>query len=220
IHPAFAWDDDGWRGLDRDNVTLYELHVGTFTPEGTFRAATERLPQIAELGVAAIQVMPVADFAGDRNWGYDGVSLFAPSRAYGRPEDFRAFVNEAHRLGLGVVLDVVYNHFGPDGAYHAAFSPGYFTERHQTPWGAAINLDGPGSEHVREFFFQSAAQWLRDYHVDGFRLDAVHTLIDEGEPHFLAEFRDRTEAERRPGQPPPLLIAEEHRNLAHVVRPR
>ncbi|MPZ97805.1 MAG: malto-oligosyltrehalose trehalohydrolase [Dehalococcoidia bacterium] len=220
VDPAFDWTDEAWRGLDPQNTVLYELHVGTFTRKGTFAAAADALPAIAGLGVSAIQVMPVADFAGDRNWGYDGVALFAPSRAYGRPEDLRALVDRAHALGLGVVLDVVYNHFGPDGAYHSQFSPGYFTEGHHTPWGAAINLDAPGSEHVRGFFFESALHWLHEYHVDGFRLDAVHTLRDEGDPHFLAEFRDRTSAGRRAGQPAPFLLAEEHRNLAVVTRDR
>ncbi|MEX1021998.1 MAG: malto-oligosyltrehalose trehalohydrolase [Dehalococcoidia bacterium] len=220
VDPAFAWTDEGWRGLDRDAVTIYEMHVGTFTPEGTFAAAAARLDAVADLGVTAIQVMPVADFAGARNWGYDGVALFAPSRAYGRPEGLRALVDRAHALGLGVILDVVYNHFGPDGAYHAQFGQQYFTERHHTPWGAAINLDGPGSEAVRAFFIESALHWTHEYHVDGFRLDAVHTLIDDGPLHFLAEFRDRTAAGAREGQPPPFLLAEEHRNLAEVVRPR
>ncbi|MEX2099877.1 MAG: malto-oligosyltrehalose trehalohydrolase [Acidimicrobiia bacterium] len=220
IDPAFAWTDTGWRGLDPDNVTIYELHVGAFTPEGTFAAAAEMLPHVANLGVDAVEVMPVADFPGARNWGYDGVDLFAPSRAYGRPEDLRALVDRAHALGLGVILDVVYNHFGPDGAYQAQFSPDYFNEAHHTPWGAAINLDGSASEHVREFFFENARHWLHEYHVDGFRLDAVHTLIDESEPHFLAAFRDRTSDGRREGQPAPFLLAEEHRNIARVMRRR
>lgn len=220
VDPSFGWTDGGWHGLDRDNVTIYELHVGTFTAEGTFEAAAGRLDAIADLGVAAIEVMPVADFPGRWNWGYDGVALFAPARAYGRPEDFRALVDRAHALGLGVILDVVYNHFGPDGAYHRAFSDRYFTERHHTPWGAAINLDGEGSRHVRAFFIESALHWMHEYHVDGFRLDAVHALIDESPIHFLAEFRDATERYRREGQPPPFLLAEEHRNLAVVTRPR
>ncbi len=220
VDPSFAWTDDDWRGLDPDAVTIYELHVGTFTPEGTFAAAAARLEHVAKLGVAAIEVMPVADFPGARNWGYDGVSLFAPSRAYGRPEDLRALVDRAHAQGLGVILDVVYNHFGPDGAYHALFSDRYFAERHRTPWGAAINLDAPGSEHVRAFFIESALHWLHEYHVDGFRLDAVHTLIDDSARHFLAEFRDATGELRRDGQPPPFLLAEEHRNLAAVTTTR
>ncbi|MEX2446077.1 MAG: malto-oligosyltrehalose trehalohydrolase [Dehalococcoidia bacterium] len=220
VDPTHAWRDDAWPGLDRDHVVLYELHIGTFTPEGTFDAAARMLPHLADLGVTAVQVMPVADFAGDRNWGYDGVALYAPSRAYGRPEDLRAFVDAAHAAGIGVVLDVVYNHFGPSGAYHSQFTPRYFTEAHQTPWGAAINLDGPDSQHVRGFFFEHAFHWLHEYHVDGFRLDAVATLIDAGDPHYLAEYRDRTAAGRRTGQPPPFLLAEDSRNLAMVVQPR
>ena len=220
VDPRFEWTDGDWRGLDPDAVTIYELHVGTFTPEGTFASAADHLDHVADLGVTAIEVMPVADFPGRRNWGYDGVSLFAPSRAYGRPEDFRAFVDRAHALGLGVILDVVYNHFGPDGAYQGAYSDRYFTERHHTPWGAAINLDAPGSEHVRAYFIESALHWLHEYHVDGFRLDAVHTLIDDSPRHFLAEFRDVTAESRREGQPPPFLLAEEHRNLEIVTRAR
>ncbi len=220
IDPAYPWTDEGWGALDPDATVLYEMHIGAFTPEGTFAAAAERLEHLARLGVDAVQVMPVADFPGDHNWGYDGVALFAPSRANGRPEDLRAFVDRAHALGIGVVLDVVYNHFGPDGAYHSRFSPAYFTERHHTPWGAAINLDAPHSAEVRSFFIESALHWMHEYHVDGFRLDAVHTLIDESPTHFLAEYRERLDEQRPAGRPPPLLIAEEHRNLSMVVRPR
>lgn len=220
VDPAFAWTDGEWRGLDPDAAVLYELHVGTFTPEATYHAAADRLDHLAELGVTAIQVMPVADFPGRWNWGYDSVDLYAPSRAYGRPEDLQALVDRAHAMGLGVILDVVYNHFGPDGAYHERFSPAYFTERHRSPWGRGVNLDGEGSEHVRAFFIESALHWLHEFHVDGFRLDAVHVLMDDGPRHFLAEFRDRLDGQRREGQPSPFLLAEEHRNLAATVRPR
>jgi len=220
IDPSFEWTDSDWSGLDPDAVVIYEMHLGTFTPEGSYASAMSRLEEIADLGVTAIEIMPVADFPGERNWGYDGVSLFAPSRAYGRPEDLRALVDRAHALGLGVILDVVYNHFGPDGAYHSQFSSQYFTEDHHTPWGAAINLDREGSEHVRTFFIENALHWMHEYHFDGFRLDAVHTLIDESPLHFLAEYRDATADRRRDGQPPPFLLAEEHRNLAVVMRSR
>ena len=148
---SFVWTDDHWAGLDRDRLIIYELHVGTYTPQGTFAALTEQLLELAHLGVTAIQLMPIADFPGRWNWGYDGVAWWAPSRAYGRPDDLRRLVDEAHRLGLGVILDVVYNHFGPEGAYWRAFSPEYFTDRHKTPWGDAINYDGHGCSLVREF---------------------------------------------------------------------
>jgi maltooligosyltrehalose trehalohydrolase len=163
--------------------------------------------------------MPVADFPGRWNWGYDGVCLFAPARAYGRPEELRALVDEAHRLGLGVVLDVVYNHFGPDGAYLGSFSPQYFSERHRTPWGQAINLDGPSSASVRRFFVENALHWIHEYHMDGLRLDATHALRDDGERHFLAELAHECRERGRPGVPP-LLIAEDHRNLPILVRPQ
>ena len=220
VAPAFEWTDHEWHGLDPDAVVLYELHIGTFTEEGTFEAAAAQLEALVDLGVTAIQIMPVAAFPGRRNWGYDGVSLFAPCREYGHPDNFRVLVDRAHRLGLGVILDVVYNHFGPDGAYHAQFSHEYFTERHVTPWGAAINLDAPGSREVRRFIIENALHWIHEYHVDGLRLDAVHTLADDSQVHLLAELRDVTAAAHRPGQPPPFLVAEEHRNLVDVVRTR
>ena len=231
---AFAWSDAHWSGLSLPRLALYELHVGTFTDEGTFAAARERLPQLLDLGITAVELMPVADFPGDRNWGYDGVDLFAPARCYGRPDDLRALVDRAHELGLGIVLDVVYNHFGPDGNYLSAFSPEFFSARHQTPWGAAVNLDGPSSAAVREFFIANALHWIREYHVDGLRLDATHALIDEGPVHFLAELSARVGEESRTATPPSgarrddaevagapvLLIAEDHRNLAAMVRSR
>ncbi len=215
---AFRWTDDGWHGLDRDALAIYELHVGTFTREGTFAAATARLDELAELGVTAVQLLPVADFAGDRNWGYDGVDLFAPARCYGRPDDLRALVDRAHALGLGVILDVVYNHFGPDGAYQGTYARQYFNPRHHTPWGAAINLDGPGAGAVRGYFVESALHWLHEYHVDGFRLDATHALRDDGPRHFLAEYADAVHGART-GRGRPVVIAEDHRNLDTVVRP-
>ena len=215
---AFPWTDGGWQGLALEDAVTYELHAGTFTPEGTFASATGALPRLAELGVTAIQLMPVADFAGDRNWGYDGVALFAPARCYGTPGDLRMLVDRAHGLGLAVILDAVYNHFGPDGAYHAAFSKAYFNEHHHTLWGAAINLDGPGSEAVRAFFIESAEHWLHEYHVDGFRLDSTHALIDTGPRHFLAEYNERVHASTTRVHPP-LVIAEDHRNLKSVLEP-
>lgn len=167
---TYVWSDQAWQGVTLAEAIMYELHVGTFTPQGTFAGVTERLPYLADLGMTVIELMPVADFPGSHNWGYDGVSLFAPSRAYGTPDDLRRLVDTAHRLRLSVLLDVVYNHFGPDGAYASVFSPFYRSTRHRSPWGAAVNLDGEGSEHVREFFIENALHWVHEYHVDGLRL--------------------------------------------------
>ncbi len=213
---AFPWSDGGWPGLDPATLVLYELHVGTFSPEGTFAGAEARLPRLRELGVTAVELMPVADFPGRRNWGYDGVSLFAPARCYGEPDDLRRLVDEAHRLGLGVFLDVVYNHLGPAGNYLSAFSPFYFTSRHRTPWGDALDFDGEQSGPVRDFFAENALHWIREYHVDGLRLDATHAIHDGSGRHVLAEIaaRVRSEAGR-----PALLVAEDERNLAVMVRP-
>jgi maltooligosyltrehalose trehalohydrolase len=213
---AFNWTDAGWSGLDLSEVVFYELHVGTFSPEGTFDGVRTRLPRLAELGVSAIELMPVADFAGLRNWGYDGVALFAPARCYGAPDDLRRLVDAAHALGLGVFLDVVYNHLGPDGAYLSAFSPDYFTDRHQTPWGAAVNFDGDGSTMVREFFIENARHWVLEYHLDGLRLDATHAIADDSPTHFLAELSERVHASA--GDRRVLVVAEDHRNLNWMVR--
>jgi maltooligosyltrehalose trehalohydrolase len=218
VDPAsYAWSDSGWRGRTLAEAVIYELHVGTFTPAGTFAAAAGRLPYLRDLGVTAVELMPVADFPGWRNWGYDGVALFAPARCYGRPDDLRRLVDGAHALRLAVIQDVVYNHFGPDGAYQGAFSPYYFSDRHSTPWGRAINLDGPHSERVREYFLENAAHWIREYHVDGLRLDATHALVDESPRHFLAELAAHARAQGEDRRV--LVIAEDHRNLAHMVRP-
>ncbi|MBX7111340.1 MAG: malto-oligosyltrehalose trehalohydrolase [Dehalococcoidia bacterium] len=218
IDPTFPWSDADWPGIPLTDLVTYELHLGAFTPQGSFAAAAEALPRLAELGVTAIQLLPVADFAGSRGWGYDGVALFAPARCYGRPEELRGLVDRAHALGLAVILDVVYNHFGPDGAYHAEFSRQYFNSAHHTLWGSAVNLDGPGSEAVRDFFVESARHWLHEYHVDGFRLDSTHALVDGGPRHFLAEYaaavHDATPRTHRP-----LVIAEDHRNLSALLLP-
>jgi len=159
---AFEWSDRDWRGVPLERAVIYELHAGTFTPAGTFAGVTERLPDLADLGVTVVELMPVADFPGSRNWGYDGVSLFAPSRQYGTPDDLRRLVDAAHGLGLAVLLDVVYNHFGPDGAYSTVFSPFYRSSRHQSPWGAAINFDGEQSGPVRAFCIENALHWVKD----------------------------------------------------------
>jgi maltooligosyltrehalose trehalohydrolase len=213
---AYTWSDGGWRGVRPADLVLYELHVGTFTPEGTFASAADRLEHVAALGATAVELMPVADFAGTRNWGYDGVALFAPSRAYGRPDDLRRLVDRAHALGLAVILDVVYNHLGPEGAYLPQFHPDYLTDRHQTPWGGAVNLDAPGSEIVRTFIIDSAVHWIREYHVDGLRLDATHTLVDESGRHVVEELA--AEARRQAGRPI-VVHAEDHRNLNAIVQP-
>ncbi len=211
---AFAWTDDGWRGRSARELIVYELHVGTFSPAGTFAGARERLPLLRDLGVTAIELMPVADFPGSRNWGYDGVCLFAPSRAYGRPDDLRALVDAAHRLGLAVFLDVVYNHLGPEGAYLPEFIPRYLTDAHETPWGGAVNLDRDGSRLVRDFIVANAAHWVREYHLDGLRLDATHALVDESPTHILREIGDAARAAS------PWVVhvhAEDHRNLAALI---
>lgn len=216
IDPTFRWTDHDWRAPGRDALVFYELHVGTFSPDGTFRGAMDRLPYLAQLGVTAIELMPVGDFPGNRNWGYDGVSIFAPARCYGTPDDLRRLVNAAHQHGLAVFLDVVYNHFGPDGAYANAFSPYYFTDKHQSPWGQGVNLDGPHSEEVRNFFMANALQWVNEYHMDGLRLDATHALQDESPRQFLEEFTTTVRA--RAGRPV-TFIAEDHRNLSQLLRP-
>ncbi len=215
---AFAWSDDAWRGVELRDLALYEVHVGTLTREGTFAAAADRLPYLRELGVTAIELMPVAAFAGRWNWGYDGVCLFAPASCYGAPDDLRRLVDAAHTLGLGVLLDVVYNHFGPDGAYVGRFGPSYFSATHHTPWGAAVNLDGDGADAVRQFFIENALHWLHEYHVDGLRFDATHALIDDSPTHLLSELAGRVRASIR-GRTV-LLTAEDDRNLAAIVRPQ
>jgi maltooligosyltrehalose trehalohydrolase len=183
----YEWRASSWRGRPWHEAVIYELHVGAFTPQGTFAAARERLAGLAALGVTAIELMPVADFPGARNWGYDGVLPFAPDASYGRPEELKALVDEAHRLGLMVLLDVVYNHLGPDGNYLHAYCPQFFNPQRQTPWGAAINFDGTDSRTVREFFVHNALYWLEEYALDGLRLDAVHALLDDSGLHIVDE---------------------------------
>jgi maltooligosyltrehalose trehalohydrolase len=214
---AFRWTDASWRGIPIDQAVFYELHVGTFSPAGTFDGVRARLADLASLGVTAIELMPVADFPGDRNWGYDGVSLYAPARCYGPPDDLRRLVNAAHALGLAVILDVVYNHFGPDGAYGFTFSPYYASTRHTSPWGAAVNFDGDGSDHVRTFVIENALHWLHEYHLDGLRLDATHAIADDSPRHVLSELALRVRASV--SDRTTLLIAEDDRNLAAIVRP-
>jgi malto-oligosyltrehalose trehalohydrolase len=183
---AYRWLTPAWRGRPWSEAVLYELHVGTFTRQGTFRGAIEKLDHLAALGITAIELMPIADFPGRRNWGYDGVLWFAPDASYGRPEDLKAFVDAAHARGLMVFLDVVYNHFGPVGNHLAAYAPQFFTARHKTPWGDAINYDGADSGPVREFAIHNALYWIDEYCLDGLRLDAVHAIAD-GSPRHVAE---------------------------------
>jgi maltooligosyltrehalose trehalohydrolase len=217
---AFAWTDDGWQGVEPDDLIIYELHVGTFTPEGTFDAAIGRLDELVELGVTAIEPMPVASFPGSRNWGYDGVALFAPQASYGGPEGLRRLVDAAHARGLGVILDVVYNHLGPEGNYLPAFTSGrYFTDRHRTPWGDAVNFDGSDSAPVREFVIQNALHWAHEYHADGLRLDATHAIVDDSPVHVLAEMATRVRESLPPGRCF-VFIAEDERNERRVVLPQ
>jgi 1,4-alpha-glucan branching enzyme/maltooligosyltrehalose trehalohydrolase len=190
---AFAWDA-GWSGRPWRDVVLYELHVGAFTPEGTFDAAAARLPELAALGITAIELMPLAAFPGRFGWGYDGVLPFAPHAAYGTPQELKAFIQQAHRLDLMVLLDVVYNHFGPQGNYLHRYAPQFFSRTRSSPWGAAINFDGPGSRWVREFFIRNAVHWTTEYRFDGLRLDAVHAIADDSRPHVLEELSARVRA--------------------------
>ncbi|QFY45114.1 malto-oligosyltrehalose trehalohydrolase [Candidatus Methylospira mobilis] len=184
---AFVWKDDDWHGRPWHEAVIYELHLGAFTAEGGYTAAIQRLDYLAELGVTAVELMPVADFPGARNWGYDGVLQFAPDHSYGTPDELKALVQAAHARGLMVLLDVVYNHFGPDGNYLHTYAPQFFTERHHTPWGAAINFDGRDSRTVRDFYIHNALYWLDEYHLDGLRLDAVHAIADDSRPDILEE---------------------------------
>jgi maltooligosyltrehalose trehalohydrolase len=183
----FGWTDEAWRGCSAEGQVVYEMHVGTFTPEGTWAAAIDKLAGLAELGVTILEVMPVADFPGRFGWGYDGVNMFAPTRLYGEPDDFRRFVDRAHALGIGVILDVVYNHVGPDGNHLKAFAPAYFTDRYKNEWGEALNFDGADAGPVREFFLANAGYWIDEFHMDGLRLDATQQIFDASPTHILTE---------------------------------
>jgi maltooligosyltrehalose trehalohydrolase len=212
----FPWTDTAWRGRSLEDLVIYELHVGTFTPEGTFDGVVEHLGGLRDLGVTAIELMPVAPFPGTRNWGYDGVSLFAVQESYGGPTGLRRLVDAAHGAGLAVLLDVVYNHLGPEGNYLDQFGP-YFTDRYRTPWGPAVNFDGPGSEAVRRFFVENAVQWVRDFRLDGLRLDAIHSIFDGSARHVLAELAAaaRAAAPDRPVH----VIGESNANDVRVITP-
>jgi malto-oligosyltrehalose trehalohydrolase len=214
---AYQWNDGGWRGRPWHEVVLYELHVGTFTPTGNYQGVIDRLDHLVDLGITAIELMPVADWPGTRNWGYDGVYLFAPDSRYGRPEDLKRLIDSAHACGLMVYLDVVYNHFGPEGNYLYRYAPQFFTDRHHTPWGAAINFDGPGSRTVRDFFLSNAMFWLREYHIDGLRIDAVHAIYDGSQPDFVTELAANirsTIGSRRKVH----VVLENHGNTARFLR--
>jgi maltooligosyltrehalose trehalohydrolase len=206
---SYAWKDAAWKGRPWEEVVLYELHVGTATPEGTYAALADKLEDLCDLGVTAIELLPIADFKGTRNWGYDGVLPYAPDAAYGRPDDLKRLVDRAHEFGLMVFLDVVYNHFGPAGNYLNAYAKTFFTERHPTPWGAGINVDGKESGRVvRDFFFENAQYWLEEYHFDGLRFDAVHAILDDSETHFIGELAETIRA-RLPGRHIHLVLENE-----------
>jgi maltooligosyltrehalose trehalohydrolase len=212
----YEWHDAAWPGLHIQGLVIYQCHVGTFTPEGTFDSLIRQLPRLKDLGVTAIEPLPVAEFPGTRNWGYDGVDLFAASHVYGGPEGLRRLVDAAHQHGLGIVLDVVYNHLGPDGNYLRQFSTDYFTDRYHTPWGDAINYDGPRSEWVRRFVIDNARFWIDEYHVDGLRLDATHAIYDASPRHILQEL---SESVRNAAPKPVVLIAETSENAVRYLQP-
>ncbi|MDD5328933.1 MAG: malto-oligosyltrehalose trehalohydrolase [Sulfuricella sp.] len=217
IHPAeFDWRDGAWRGRPWEEAVFYELHVGAFSPSGTFAEVTERLDYLADLGITAVELMPVGDFPGARNWGYDGVLPFAPDHSYGRPEALKELVQSAHARGLMVFLDVVYNHFGPEGNYLHRYAPPFFSARHRTPWGPAINYDGPDSRTVRDFFIHNALYWLEEYHLDGLRLDAVHAIFDDSRPDILEELA--AAVRNGPGRQREVhLVLENDCNAAHYL---
>jgi maltooligosyltrehalose trehalohydrolase len=215
-HRKFNWLDQHWRGVPRDGQVLYEMHIGTFTREGTWSAAMEQLAELANLGITAVEVMPVAEFPGRFGWGYDGVNLFAPTRLYGTPDEFRLFIDRAHSLEMGVILDVVYNHIGPDGNYLKQFSEDYFTNRHNNEWGEALNFDGENNGPVREFFASNAAYWIDEFHVDGLRLDATHQIFDSSPDHILAAIARKVR--EAGGKRATYIVAENEAQQVNLVR--
>jgi maltooligosyltrehalose trehalohydrolase len=218
-HASFEWTDSSWAGADPRDGVIYELHVGTFSPRGDFHGVVERLDHLVELGVTTVELMPVCEFAGRHNWGYDGVHLFAPHHAYGGPDGFKHLVDACHSRGLAVVLDVVYNHLGPEGNYLGVYGP-YFTDFYATPWGEAVNFDQANSDEVRRFTIDNALMWLRDYHVDGLRLDAVHAIIDTSATHILEAVAVEVEALSGDLGRPLTLIAESDQNDPRLCRSR
>ena len=213
---AFDWSDDRWRGRPWEEIVLYELHLGAFSETGDFGGAARHLDHLCRLGVTAIELMPIAEFPGGRNWGYDGAFPYAPSSRYGQPEALKSLVEACHARGLAVLLDVVYNHFGPEGNYLPAVAPDFFTERHHTPWGAALDFAGPRSRAVRDFFIENTLYWLKEYHFDGLRFDAVHAIFDETMPDIIDEIGDavRREITERPVH----LVLENDRNEARRLQ--
>jgi maltooligosyltrehalose trehalohydrolase len=218
IDDAFRWQDAGWRGPTLENYVLYELHVGAFTPEGTFEAIIPRLAALKDLGVTAIEIMPVAQFPGTRNWGYDGVFPYAAQSTYGGPHGFKELVSAAHHHGIAVVLDVVYNHLGPEGNYLGDFGP-YFTDTYHTPWGPALNFDGPGSDEVRRYFIENALRWVTSFHIDALRLDAVHAIVDPSARPFLQELGEAIHVRSRELARNIYVMPESDRNDARIVTP-
>jgi maltooligosyltrehalose trehalohydrolase len=217
VYDDFAWSDGGWEGLKASGQVLYELHIGTFTPKGDWRSAAAELPRLAELGITAVEVMPVAEFPGRFGWGYDGVYPFAPTRLYGQPDDFRHFVNSAHLLGIGVILDVVYNHLGPVGNYFGAYAQAYFSRSYRNEWAEALNFDGPDSGPVREYFCANARYWASDFHLDGLRLDATQQIFDASPRHIICEIGQAFRQGAR--ERPTLIVAENESQHAELVRP-
>jgi maltooligosyltrehalose trehalohydrolase len=215
---AYRWRDADWRGVSLEGQVVYEMHVGAFTPEGTWRTAAEKLPLLKDVGVTLIEMMPAADFPGSFGWGYDGVNLFAPTRLYGYPDDLRALIDAAHGLGLGVILDVVYNHLGPDGNYLSAFAKSYFTDRYANEWGEAVNFDGPDAGPVREFYLANAAYWISEFHFDGLRLDATQSIHDSSDHNIIAEIGDV--ARNAAGKRRIVLIAENEPQHSFFARAR
>ncbi len=213
-HARFQWSDDAWQRPVFRDLVIYELHIGTFTPEGTYKAACAKLPHLKSLGINAIEIMPLGQCPGTRNWGYDGVFIYAPAKEYGSADDLRTLINEAHTLGIAVLLDVVYNHFGPDGNYLAFYSRHFFSTKHETPWGEGFNFDGEHPEPVRTFFLDNLHYWMRFFHMDGFRLDATHTIEDNSTPHILAEMAAQVKATGR------YILAEDERNDATMLNPK
>lgn len=216
---SFPWKASSYQAPSLQDLVIYELHVGTFTSAGTFLALIDKLDYLRRLGINAIELMPIADFAGEYNWGYDGVSLYAPAHSYGTPEDLRRLIDEAHHRGIAVYLDVVYNHLGPDGAYQSVFAPQFYTQKHKTLWGDGLNFDGEGRDKVRAYFIESALAWIYDYRVDGLRADATDTIRDDSEPHFLTELTERVHHAARSLGKKIFLIAEDARNDRKLILP-
>ncbi len=215
----FKWGDQDWKGISLEKMILYEIHTGTFTREGTFEAIIPHLDYLKKnLGVTAVELMPVGQFSGERNWGYDGVYPYAPQNSYGGPDGLKGLVNACHQKGLAAMLDVVYNHLGPEGNYLGDYGP-YFTDRYKTPWGSAVNFDGPESDEVRRFIIDNALYWVTEYHIDGLRIDAVHGIFDFSSRHILSEIRDEVHRQARNLDRSVVVIAESDLNDARIIDP-